>query len=85
MAKCPECNAKLTVTRKLSRSDHIFCRECKAELEVVALEPLELEAIYDFEDDSDVLNDLEEDFEDVAWDHEASEEDFDEDSDASWG
>lgn len=84
MAKCPECNVKLVLPRKLKRSDRIFCRECQAELEVVGLEPLELEAIYDFEDDGDVLDDLEEDLEDVTWEEEDGEGGFDDDPEASW-
>ena len=84
MARCPECGAKLTLAKDLERWDRIYCETCNAELEVLSLQPLELEAVYDFEDD-DLLNDLDdEDFDDLddldelEWD---DEDDTDEERD----
>lgn len=51
MARCPECGQKLNLQNNLERWDHIFCDNCHAELEVLGLKPLELEAVFDFEDD----------------------------------
>ena len=65
MARCPECNAKLVVAPDLERWDRIFCEACGIELEVVDVSPLELEAVYDFEDDDNALDELEEDEDDL--------------------
>ncbi|MGC9467352.1 MAG: hypothetical protein ACP5HS_02055 [Anaerolineae bacterium] len=86
MARCPECGAKLQLPENLSRWDRIYCESCNAELEVLSLRPLELEAVYDFEEDE--LEDLDEeldesedieDLEDLDWDEDDDEEDEDED------
>lgn len=78
MARCPECNAKIVVAPDLERWDRIFCEMCNIELEVVDLSPLELEAVYDLEDDENDLDELEEDDEDIEWD------DDDDDNDDEW-
>jgi lysine biosynthesis protein LysW len=59
MARCPECGQKLTFREGLQRWDHIYCESCHAELEVLNSMPLELEAVFEFEDDELVrgLND----------------------------
>jgi lysine biosynthesis protein LysW len=87
MARCPECGEKLQVPEDLERWDRFNCESCNAELEVLRLKPLELEAVYDFEEDQD-LEDLDEDLEDVEdlddleWDDEdGDDEDDDEDDD----
>ncbi len=54
MARCPECGARLEIPEDLKRLDHFYCPSCNAELEVLNLEPLELEAIYEFEADEEV-------------------------------
>ena len=66
MARCPECNAKLAIARDVERWDRIFCPICNVELEVIDLHPLNLEAVYDFDDDDNALDELEEDIEDLA-------------------
>lgn len=75
MARCPECNAKLVIPQDVERWDRIFCDVCGIELEVVGLNPLELEAVYDFDDDDSALDELEEsDEEDLEWEDDDDEE-----------
>ena len=67
MARCPECNAQLAVAPDVARWDRIFCPICNVELEVIDLHPLHFEAVYDFDDDDNTLDELEEDAEDLSW------------------
>ncbi len=74
MARCPECNTILPVSPDVALYDRLYCEECGALLEVVSLNPLELEYVFDYED-------LEEE-EELEWEEEEEweEEDlFDED------
>jgi hypothetical protein len=63
MARCPECGQKLTFREGLKRWDHIYCGSCHAELEVLNAVPLELEAVFEFEDE-ELIRDLNDDLED---------------------
>jgi len=72
----------LVVAPDLERWDRIFCEACGIELEVVDVNPLELEAVYDFEDDDNALDELEEDEEDLEWDDEA--DDDEEEEEEEW-
>lgn len=67
MARCPECNAILPVPPELALYDRIYCEECGALLEVVSINPLELEYVFDYEDVED---------EDLEWEEEWDEEEF---------
>ncbi len=86
MARCPECGEKLTLPDGLARWDRIYCESCHAELEVLTLKPLELEAVYDSEENG-LLDDLEEsddsddleDLDDLEWDEDDAEEEDEED------
>ncbi len=60
MVQCPECGARIPHSDELELWDHIFCEICGAELEVVGLNPLELEIVYDLEEDDEVLAELDE-------------------------
>ena len=88
MARCPECGEKLTLPEGLARWDRIYCESCNAELEVLSLKPLELEAVYDFED-NDLLDDLDEDddsddledLDDLEWDEDDDEDEEDDEDD----
>jgi lysine biosynthesis protein LysW len=81
MALCPECGQKLQIPDGLERWDHVQCQACGAELEVLRTRPLELEAVFDFEEDDD-LSDLEElDEDDLVDDEDWEEDDEDEDDD----
>ena len=83
MARCPECGQKLRIRGDLKRWDHIYCESCHAELEVLSPMPLELEAVFEFEDEElirDLNDDLDDDGDlvedDIDWDEN---EDGDED------
>ena len=89
MARCPECGQKLTFREGLQRWDHIYCESCQAELEVLNSMPLELEAVFEFEDDElvrDLNDDLDDDGDlvqdDIDWDeNEDSDENDNNDND----
>ncbi len=82
MARCPECGEKLQIAPNLERWDRVYCGSCNAELEVLSVRPLELEAVYDFEEDN-VIVDLDEDLDDSD-DLEDWDEDDEEDEDEDW-
>jgi alpha-aminoadipate carrier protein LysW len=52
---CPECKEEVFVDAETEQGDVVFCDECGADLEVVGLDPIELDAFdddkYAFEDD----------------------------------
>ncbi|MGQ9468090.1 MAG: hypothetical protein ACUVSH_02750 [Anaerolineae bacterium] len=83
MARCPECNAVLPIPPDVALYDRLYCEECGALLEVVSLNPLELEYVFDYED-------LEE--EEMEWEEEGPfdedleelEEEEDEDEEEEW-
>jgi len=54
---CPECEADVHVDTDTDKGDTITCEECGTELEVVGLDPVELDIAED-----DVDEDEEEDF-----------------------
>ncbi len=58
---CPECDSPLDVEEDLDRGETVQCEECGTELEVVAVDPIELapveEAGYDDEDISPINGD----------------------------
>ncbi len=96
MARCPECGEKLILPATLDRWDRISCSSCKAELEVLNLKPLELEAVYDTEEEG-LLDELDEDLDDaedleelddLEWDDDESgddeEEEEEEEEDQDW-
>lgn len=60
-AECPACSAKVELGAKPRLGQRVVCRECDAELEVVWLDPVELDWPYD-EDEYD--DELEGDFDD---------------------
>ncbi len=47
MIRCPECNAVLIIPHDAEVWDHLFCQACGAELEIIALDPPEVELAYD--------------------------------------
>ena len=81
MARCPECGARLEIPEDLKRLDHFYCPSCNAELEVLNLEPLELEAIYEFEADDEIEIELLEEEEEEEEDEEDEEEEEEEEVD----
>ena len=63
MARCPECNSKISLPEGIGQWSHIFCDSCGTKLEVLNLSPLELETVYD-DDDDDILYGLDDDDDD---------------------
>jgi alpha-aminoadipate carrier protein LysW len=59
IASCPECEAEIHVDEELDKGDSLICSECDAKLEVVGLDPIELDYATEDEDEYD---DEEEDY-----------------------
>ncbi len=55
MSCCPECGARIIGTETLTLWDHIFCQVCDVELEVIAVDGLEFESVYDFDDEEELF------------------------------
>jgi alpha-aminoadipate carrier protein LysW len=54
---CPECEADVHVDTDADKSDVVSCEECGAELEIVGLDPVELDIV----EETDLDDDEEED------------------------
>lgn len=55
-ATCPECDEKVYVDADSEQGDTVSCEECGVDLEVVGLDPIELdlyEGKNDYDDDDD--------------------------------
>jgi alpha-aminoadipate/glutamate carrier protein LysW len=55
-ATCPECEEKVYVDAESEQGDVVSCDECGADLEVVGLDPVELDLFEgkgDYDDDED--------------------------------
>lgn len=53
---CPECEEKVFVDAEAEQGDIVTCEECGSDLEVVGLDPVELDLYEegdDFDDDDD--------------------------------
>jgi alpha-aminoadipate carrier protein LysW len=52
---CPECDADVHVDTDTDKGESVSCEECGAELEVVGLDPVELDIVEeeDLDDDED--------------------------------
>ncbi len=61
MALCPDCGQTVDITEDdLAIGDIVTCADCGADLEVVSLQELELQAVLDEDElDEDVLDDEE--------------------------
>ncbi|MGH7870324.1 MAG: lysine biosynthesis protein LysW [Candidatus Dormibacteraceae bacterium] len=54
MAQCPECEAAIDLEEdEVEEGQIVDCPECGVELEVVSIDPLELNAITDDEEDEE--------------------------------
>jgi alpha-aminoadipate carrier protein LysW len=49
---CPECSEEVFVDAECEQGDQVACDECGASLEVVGLDPIELDLVEDKEADS---------------------------------
>ena len=43
LAACPECEAEIHVDEDVDKGDILHCEECEIKLEVVGLDPIELD------------------------------------------
>lgn len=50
-ANCPECSEEVYVDADTEQGDTVSCDECGANLEIVGLDPMELDLVSDDEDD----------------------------------
>ncbi len=51
MALCPECDAEVDIPADAMENELVSCSECGAELEIMCLEPMELELAPEVEED----------------------------------
>jgi alpha-aminoadipate/glutamate carrier protein LysW len=54
---CPECDADVHVDTDADKGDIISCEECATDLEIVGLDPIELDIV----EEEDLDDDLDED------------------------
>ena len=59
---CPECEADVHVETDADKGDTILCEECGTELEVVGLDPVELDIVEDDDEDFDDEDEEEEEY-----------------------
>ena len=57
---CPECEAEVHVDTDADKGDTVACEECGTELEIVGLDPVELDIAEEDIDDDDPGEDEEE-------------------------
>lgn len=50
-ANCPECDEEVYVDAESEQGDVVSCDECGADLEIVGLDPIELDIHVDGDDD----------------------------------
>lgn len=51
LAACPECQSEIHVDEDVDKGEIIHCEECEAALEVVGLDPIELDLADDEDED----------------------------------
>lgn len=52
LAACPECEAEIHVDEDIDKGEVIHCEECESSLEVVGLDPIELDLLADGDEDA---------------------------------
>jgi lysine biosynthesis protein LysW len=50
---CPECEAEVHVDTDADKGDAVTCEECSTALEIVGLDPVELDIVEDEDDEDD--------------------------------
>jgi lysine biosynthesis protein LysW len=60
LAACPECEAEIHVDEDVDKGEILHCEECDSTLEVVGLDPIELDLAH--EDEEDDYKEEEEDY-----------------------
>ena len=61
LGTCPDCDADVHVDTDADKGDVVKCEECGTELEVVGLDPVELD-IVDEDPEDDLADDEDEEF-----------------------
>lgn len=51
LATCPECDAEIHVDEEIDKGETMHCEECDAKLEVVGLDPIELDVVLEGTDE----------------------------------
>ena len=78
MISCPVCDAVIEVDEdELDEGDELTCEECGATLNVLSLDPLEIEKASDEDEDDEDEDEDEDDDEDAEDEEEEEEEDED--------
>lgn len=54
IASCPQCEAEIHVDEDVDKGETMICQECDASLEVVGLDPIELDFALEEKDEEDV-------------------------------
>ncbi len=62
LATCPECDADIHVDEDMDKGDVVDCDECEASLEVVGLDPIELDLVSQDEEEDDYDDDDDDDY-----------------------
>ena len=62
LGTCPECEAEVHVDTDADKGDVVTCEECATDLEIVGLDPVELDIVEDDADDEDDLGDDDEEY-----------------------
>ena len=57
LAVCPECEAEIHVDEDVDKGEIINCEECETTLEVVGLDPIELDLASEDKDEDDEVDD----------------------------
>jgi lysine biosynthesis protein LysW len=57
LVECPSCEVPVKVENNVKLGETVICPACKANLEVVWLDPVELDVFYDDFDDDDYSDD----------------------------
>ena len=57
LAACPECDAEIHVDEDVDKGETVHCEECDVTLEVVGLDPIELDLAQTSEEDDDKEDD----------------------------
>ena len=50
---CPECEAEVHVDPDVDKGETVDCEECGLQLEIVGLDPVELDVVEEEDDDAD--------------------------------
>lgn len=66
-AHCPDCDGKIVLNMNVKVGQKLTCPHCDADLEVISIDPIELDWAYDWDDedeDEELYEDEEEEEED---------------------